>query len=289
MSHPIARASRARLALAAGLLIAACSPLTAFDTLVPKDGGGARVASGLAYGRDARQTLDIYAPKAPGVRDRPVIVFFYGGSWNSGTRSGYAFVGRALAAQGFVVVIPDYRLVPAIRYPAFVEDGAAAVRWTEGHIAGYGGDPHRLVLMGHSAGAYIAAMLAVDDRWLGPARQAVRGFVGLAGPYDFAPFDIDVSRAAFGEWPRPEETQPVHWAGAGDPPALLLLGAEDKTVQPRNSEALAAKLRAGGVPVTLRTYPKLGHIGLILAVARPFRGRAPVVADVARFVRQVTR
>ena len=77
--------------------------------------------------------------------------------------------------------------------------------------------------------------------------------------------------------------------GAGDPPALLLVGGEDKTVLPRNSEALAARLRAGGVPVTLRSYPKLGHVGLILSVARPFRGRAPVVADVAGFIRQVTR
>lgn len=283
--HRIARTLPASLSL----LITACSPLATFDTLVPKDGGGRRVAEALSYGSDPRQRLDIYAPRTAGAGERPVVVFFYGGSWNSGTRSGYAFVGRALAAQGFVVVIPDYRLVPAIRYPAFVEDGAAAVRWTKGHIAEFGGDPARLVLMGHSAGAYIAAMLAVDDRWLGRDRQAVRGLVGLAGPYDFAPFDMDVSRAAFGGWPHPEETQPVRWAGAGDPPALLLVGGEDTTVQPRNSEALAAGLRAGGVPVTLRAYPKLGHIGMILSVARPFRGRAPVVADVAAFVRQVTR
>lgn len=283
--HRIARSLPASLSL----LLAACSPLATFDSLVPKDGGGRRVAQAQSYGPDARQTLDIYAPRSGGPGARPVVIFFYGGSWNSGTRSGYAFVGRALAAQGFVVVIPDYRLVPAVRYPAFVEDGAAAVRWTEGHIAGFGGDPAKLVLMGHSAGAYIAAMLAVDDRWLGRDRKAVRGLVGLAGPYDFAPFDVDVARAAFGAWPRPEETQPVHWAGAGDPPALLLVGGEDKTVLPRNSEALAARLRAGGVPVTLRTYPKLGHVGLILSVARPFRGRAPVVADVASFVRQVTR
>ncbi|KTW00299.1 alpha/beta hydrolase [Sphingomonas yabuuchiae] len=283
--HRIARSLPACLSL----LVAGCSPLATFDRLVPKDSGGRRVAEALSYGSDARQRLDIYAPRTAGTGGRPVVVFFYGGSWNSGTRSGYAFVGRALAAQGFVVVIPDYRLVPAIRYPAFVEDGAAAMRWTKGHVAEFGGDPAKLVLMGHSAGAYIAAMLAVDDRWLGRDRQAVRGLVGLAGPYDFAPFDVDVSRAAFGAWPRPEETQPVHWAGAGDPPALLLVGADDKTVLPRNSEALAARLQAGGVPVTLRAYPKLGHVGMILSVARPFRGRAPVVADVAAFVRQVTR
>ena len=283
------RSRRAALSLALGLMIGACSPLKTFDALVPKDGEGRRVATGLAYGGDARQTLDIYAPRSGGAGPKPVIVFFYGGSWNSGTRSGYAFVGRALAAQGFVVVIPDYRLVPDVRYPAFVEDGAAAVRWAEAHIGSFGGDPRRIVLMGHSAGAYIAAMLAVDDRWLGADRSAVRGLVGLAGPYDFAPFDVDVSRAAFGAWPRPEETQPVHWAGAGDPPAVLLVGGEDRTVLPRNSEALANRLRAGGVPVTLRTYPKLGHVGLILSVARPFRGRAPVITDVAAFAHAVTR
>ena len=283
------RSRRVALSLALGLMVAACSPLKTFDALVPKDSKGQRVASGVAYGGDARQTLDIYAPRQVVAGPKPVIVFFYGGSWNSGTRAGYAFVGRALAAQGFVTVIPDYRLVPGVRYPAFVEDGAAAVRWTKGHIGQFGGDPGRIVLIGHSAGAYIAAMLAVDDRWLGADRSAVRGLVGLAGPYDFAPFDVDVSRAAFGAWPRPEETQPVHWAGTGDPPALLLVGGDDKTVLPRNSEALAAKLRAGGVPATLRSYPKLGHVGLILAVSRPFRGRAPVVTDVANFVRQVSR
>ncbi|MDR6115752.1 MULTISPECIES: alpha/beta hydrolase [unclassified Sphingomonas] len=280
---------RAALWLALGLMIGACSPLKTFDALVPKDGEARRVATGLAYGRDARQVLDIYAPRLGAAGSKPVIVFFYGGSWNSGTRSGYAFVGRALAAQGFVVVIPDYRLVPNVRYPAFVEDGAVAVRWAEANVGSFGGDPRRIVLMGHSAGGYIAAMLAVDDRWLGPDRSAVRGLVGLAAPYDFAPFDVDVSRAAFGAWPRPEETQPVHWAGAGDPPALLLVGGEDRTVPPRNSETLANRLRTGSVPVTLRTYPKLGHVGMILSVARPFRGRAPVIADVAAFAHAVTR
>lgn len=211
----------ARVVVVASLLTAGCSPLGMFDTLVPKDRGTAKVASAVAYGSEPRQMLDVYAPHSDQIGGRPVIVFFYGGSWNSGTRSGYAFVGRALAAQGFLVVIPDYRLVPAVRYPAFIEDGAAAVRWAKAHVADFGGDPARIVLMGHSAGAYIAAMLAVDDRWLKEDRRAVRGFVGLAGPYDFAPFDVEASRAAFGAWPRPNETQPVIWAGAGDPPAQI--------------------------------------------------------------------
>lgn len=278
----------ARLSLGPALVLAACSPLTTFDALVPKDRAGSKVASDIAYAAGPRRMLDVYAPPRERGSARPVVVFFYGGSWNSGTRSGYRFVGRALAAQGFVVVVPDYRLVPEVRYPAFVEDGAAAVRWVRAHAADYGGDPGRIVLMGHSAGAYIAAMLAVDDRWLGQDRAAIRGLVGLAGPYDFVPFDVDASRAAFGGWPRPAETQPVTWAGAGDPPALLLVGAGDQVVRPRNSAALAARLRAGGVRVELRSYPKIGHIGVLLALARPFRGRAATLRDATGFIEAVS-
>jgi acetyl esterase/lipase len=279
-----------RLASLVGMIVAGCSPLKSFDALVPKDRGGVRVASAMPYGEGPRQMLDVYAPRGAHAGDgHPVVVFFYGGSWSSGTRTGYAFVGKALAARGFVTIVPDYRLVPDVRYPAFVEDGAAAIRWAKRHVADYGGDPRRMVLAGHSAGAYIAAMLAVDPRWLGPDRAAVRGLIGLAGPYDFVPFDVDASRAAFGGWPDARDTQPVTWAGAGDPPALLLLGREDRTVQARNSVSLAARLHAGGVPVDLRSYPKLGHVGMVTAIARPFRGRAPVLNDMAAFVDRVTR
>lgn len=271
-----------------GSLVAACSPLTTFDRLVPKDRGGELVASDLAYGPAARQRLDVYAPRGPCGAPRPVVVFFYGGSWNSGTRRGYAFVGRALAARGFVTVVPDYRLVPEVRYPAFVEDGAAAVWWATEHAGTYCGDGRSIVLMGHSAGAYIAAMLAVDSRWLGDTRSAVKGLIGLAGPYDFAPFDVEASRAAFGDVTNPADTQPVTFAGAGDPTAMLLHGSADTVVLPRNSEALAGRLRAGGVTVDTRAYPKLGHVGIVLALARPFRGRAPVLEDISTFVRRVT-
>jgi acetyl esterase/lipase len=283
------RNGRAGLATLLAALAAACSPLGTFDRLVPKDRGGALVARGLAYGPDSRQRLDVYAPRSGCEQPRPVVVFFYGGSWNSGTRAGYAFVGRALAAQGFVTVIPDYRLVPEVHYPAFVEDGAAAVRWVTANAGKYCGDGRSIVLMGHSAGAYIAAMLAVDPRWLEGTRAAIKGLVGLAGPYDFAPFDVDASRAAFGQVSDPAETQPVTWAGAGDPPALLLYGTDDTVVRPRNSEALAARLRAGGVAVERRAYPGLGHVGILLALARPFRGRAPVLRDAATFIRSTVK
>lgn len=271
-----------------GTLAAACSPLKTFNALVPKDGGVRLVVRDAAFGTHPRQRVDVYAPARATSGPRAVIVFFYGGSWNSGTKAGYGFVGRALASRGFVVAVPDYRLVPEVRYPAFLQDNAAAVRWVRAHAAEWGGDPGRIVLAGHSAGAYDAAMLATDPRWLGADRSAVRGWIGLAGPYDFLPLDGPVTRAAFGGAADPRETQPVTHAGAGDPPALLMTGSKDRTVLPRNSDALAARLTAAGVAVERRRYPALGHVGMVTAIAKPLRGRAPVLADMAAFAHRVT-
>ncbi|MEO6199185.1 MAG: alpha/beta hydrolase [Sphingomicrobium sp.] len=269
---------------------AGCSALTTFDTLVPKDGGVMVAAKDVAFGPGDRQRLDVYRPAAltPG-KPLPIIVFFYGGSWKTGSKEGYSWVARALAARGFVVVIPDYRLYPSVNYPAFLEDNAAAVRWTIAHSGEFGGDPKRLVLAGHSAGAYNAAMLALDPRWLGDARTSVRGLIGLAGPYDFLPFDTNTTREVFGGTPDLPSTQPVNVADKADPPAFLATGDNDDTVRPRNSDRLAAKLSAAGVMVERRRYPKLGHISLLTAIAKPFRGRAPVLDDVAGFAEKVTK
>jgi acetyl esterase/lipase len=272
-----------------GLVAAVCAPLQSFDLLVPKDGGGIRIASGIAYGSGPRRKLDIYAPRnRKAGANLPIVIFFYGGSWASGTRTGYNFVGRALAAQGFLVVIPDYRIGPENVYPDFVTDGADTVRWMIAHGGSYGGATDRIVLSGHSAGAYSAAMLAVDERWLGHSRRAIRGFVGIAGPYDFAPFDVPASKAAFGRWPVAAETQPVTWAGAGDPPTLLLIGDKDETVRAHNSEALADRLRSANVPVQIKRYVGIGHVGMVTSFARPLRFRAPVLEDSTRFMRAVT-
>ncbi len=270
-----------------GFVAGACSPLKTFDALVPKDGGVAVVARDAAFGPDPRQRLDLYAPKARPAGGLPVIVFFYGGSWNSGTKGGYAFVGRALAAKGFLVAIPDYRLVPQVRYPAFLEDNASAVRWVIAHAGRYGGDARELLLAGHSAGAYDAAMLAYDPRWLGADRTAVRGLIGLAGPYDFLPLDGPVVQAAFGGATDPASTQPVNFARAGDAPAFLATGDQDDTVRPANSDSLARRLEASGVAVERRRYPKVGHVGLLTAVARPFRDRAAVLHDLVAFADRI--
>ena len=274
------------LVVIAGAMIA-LNPLLVFNAVVPKDAASALVADGVAYGGHARQRLDVYAPRRA-AGPLPVIVFFYGGGWDSGERGRYAFAARALAAEGFVVVVPDYRLVPEVRFPDFLRDGAAAVRWTQAEAARFGGDPDRMVLSGHSAGAYNAAMLALDPRWLGEARRHVRGLVVLAGPYDFLPLKDGAAVEAFGQWPTPEDTQPVHHVGEAPPPALLLHGASDTRVRPRNSRRLAAALAGAGADVRLKLYPGLGHVGILTALSRPLRHRVPVLEDVAGFAREVT-
>jgi acetyl esterase/lipase len=272
-----------------GAALSACSPLNTLNTLnalTPGDGGTRRVAQGLAYGSDPRQRLDVYAP-ARMSGPAPVIVFYYGGGWDSGDRAGYAFVGHALAARGFVVVIPDYRLVPDVVFPAFVQDSAAAVRWTLDHVASYGGDPKRLGVSGHSAGAYNAMMVALDPQWLraaGVDPVVVRAVACLAGPFDFLPFDVKASKRAFGGYPDPQATQPIHFARARAPPAFLAYGTMDTTVMPKNSLNLAAALQGQGDAVDLKAYAGLDHIAILLALSKPFRGKAPVLDDMTRFL-----
>ena len=271
------------------LLLAGCSPLKTFNMLTPKDGGTARVVKDARFAGGERGRLDVYAPRDIAAETRlPVIVFFYGGSWREGDKDGYEFAGRALAAQGFVVVVPDYRLVPEVRFPDFLEDGAAAIRWVRTNIRAHGGDPDRIVLTGHSAGAYNAAMLSLDPRWLGADRAAVKGFAGIAGPYDFLPLDTEVTKETFGAAENLEATQPVRFASRDDPPALLLAAAEDDLVLASNSVALAMALGEAGVPVETRVYEDVGHVGILTALSRLLRGKAPVVRDIADFARRVT-
>ena len=277
------------LFLSALLLLGGCSPLKTFNLLTPKDGGSARIVRDAAFAAGERGRLDVYAPRGTAAEAKlPVIIFFYGGSWREGDKDGYEFAGRALAAQGFIVVIPDYRLVPEVRFPGFLEDGAAAVRWVRANIAAHGGDPDRIVLAGHSAGAYNAAMLSLDPRWLGADKAAVRGFAGIAGPYDFLPLDTEVTKATFGGSADLAATQPVNFASADDPPALLLAAARDDLVLASNSVALAMALGKAGVPVETRVYEDVGHVGIVAALSRLLRGKAPVVRDVAEFARRVS-
>ncbi len=269
--------------------LAGCSSIAAFDTLAPRDPGTRRIVHNAAYGAAPRQKLDLYAPEGtPG--SLPVIVFIYGGSWRHGDKDNYNFLGAAFSAQGFLTAIPDYRLVPEVRFPNFVEDCAAAVRWVNDNASTHGGDPSRIVLAGHSAGAYNAMMLALDQKYLAAAgvpAQSVRGAVGLAGPYDFVPFDVPATQDAFGQAREARLTQPIHFARADAPPLLLLWGQDDTTVGPRNIESLARAMREAGGAVETKIYPGIDHIEIAAALSRPFRGKAPVLADVTEFARRV--
>ncbi|WP_338501237.1 alpha/beta hydrolase [Sphingomonas kaistensis] len=279
------------LALAA-LALAACSPpalLSSVNRLLPGDNGARRVAEGVTFAPDRGLKLDVWAPRQSG-RPLPVVVFLYGGGWVAGSRGGYAFAGSGYAGQGFVTVVPDYRLVPSVRFPAFVEDGALAVKWTRDNIARYGGDPNRIAVAGHSAGAYNAAMLALDPRFLreaGAPAGTIKAAALLSGPYDFYPFTEQRGRDALGAWPRPAETQPINFVTRAAPPMLLATGSADTIVNPRNSRALAAKLSAAGVPVELKVYPGKSHVDLAKSLSRPFRGSTPALADSASFLHRV--
>lgn len=276
------------LAGACALLATACSPLTLFNTLAPRD-PARRAGRDIAYGSDPRQTLDVYMPDAPSGASLPVLVFFYGGGWNSGRRQDYAWVAQSLAAQGFLVVVPDYRLTPQHPYPDFVQDGAAAVRWVQDHAASYGGDPRRILLSGHSAGAYIAMQLAMDQDFLrkaGVDTKLIKGVAGLSGPYDFMPFDVPASKDAFGHWPDPKDTQPINHVAPGRPPVFIAHGDKDDTVALHNAVNMAKALRAAGDQVEEHIYPGIDHPGIVLALSRTFRGKAPVLADMTAFLRR---
>lgn len=271
------------------MAVAACSPaglLNGASGLVGTDRAH-RIAEGIPFGADPRLKLDIWAPDARSAAPLPVVVFFYGGGWVAGSRADYGFAGRALAAQGLIAVLPDYRLVPGVRFPTFLQDCAAAVRWVHDRIAGFGGDPNRIALSGHSAGAYNAAMLALDPHYLAEAGlppHTVKAAALLSGPYDFYPFTEQRGRDALGHWPRPLDTQPIHFVRRDAPPMLLLHGGADTLVEPRNSIALAAALRRVGAPVELRIYPGQSHIDLAKSLSPLFRRANPALADSARFL-----
>jgi acetyl esterase/lipase len=277
----------ALLASLSSALTFGCSPASLLNGVSRLTGDSARLAaSGVAFGDDPRLKLDVWVPNQRPATPSPVVIFFYGGGWVSGERGDYGFVGRAFAARGFVTVIPDYRLVPAVRFPTFIEDAARAVRWAHDHAASFGGDPRRIDLSGHSAGAYIAAMLGLDRHYLADAGvdpAIIRAAALLSGPYDFYPFSEQRGRDALGNWPRPLETQPIHFVSRDAPPMLLMAGTADTVVQPRNSRRLAAALDAAGARAELKLYPGKSHIDTIKSLSPLFRGTTSALADSVAF------
>ncbi len=246
---------------------------------------GIKLTRSIAYAEHSRHRLDVCRPAAAVAA--PVVVFFYGGAWRSGNKGLYRYVAKALARRGYVTVVPDYRIFPEARYPDFLEDGAQVVRWVKDNVGRFGGDPDKIFLKGHSAGAHIAAMLSIDARWLhqvglAPGRD-IAGLIGISGPYDYLPLRDETLKVIFGGANRPE-TQPIFHVAPGAPPALLMTGGRDRLVEPGNATRLAARLVAAGNTATVKTYRRVGHYFIIAAVAPLLRLFVPVLRDVDVFI-----
>jgi acetyl esterase/lipase len=275
----------ALLAAGSALVLAGCE--AAFDVLkliVPRT--GYRVVADQAYGADPRQKLDIYVPDNL-TGPATVLLFFYGGAWSAGSKDQYLAFGQAFASQGIMTVVADYRLYPQVTYPAFVEDGAAALAWVHGNIARHGGDPARVFVSGHSAGAFNAVMLGSEPAFVkavGGDLSWMRGVIGIAGPYDFLPL-VEDSYIAIFHGRNNHDAMPVNHITGPRPPMFLAWGTGDSTVGAVNIDHMEAKLKSVGSPVEAHRYPGASHIGIILSLAHGFRGRTNLHQDMLRFIR----
>lgn len=288
-----------------GLLTTACSPVNILNAVISDK--GYQLQEGIAYGDLPRQTLDIYIPKNYSIagteqpdaatgrtgnssanRGLPVVVFFYGGSWDSGNRGSYKFIGEAMTSQGFIAVIPDYRIYPEVLFPGFMADPAQAAKWVKEHSAEFGGDPDRVFLAGHSAGAHIAAMLVLNPEFLAmqnskPADFA--GMIGLAGPYDFLPLKSNRLKTIFGPENQRASSQPINFVTGKNPPMLLMVGTKDGTVWPRNTYNLAAKITVAGGPVEVVEFAGYGHVDMAAKLAKPLRDKR-MLNTITAFIKQ---
>ncbi len=277
---------RTLLASLAALTAAACSKAAFLAVNLPASFGAYRRHEDLRYGPGEAHRLDVYVPDRPGA-PCPLVVFWFGGRWSTGDKDDYRFVGAALAQLGCVAVLPNYRLYPSVKLAGFMDDAARAAQWASEHGAEFGADPRRLYLMGHSAGAHIAALVTLDTRYFaatGRPAPPIAGVIGLSGPYDFLPLTDADLEDMFGPPENYPDSQPIHFARPDAPPMLLIQGLADRSVWPKNSINLAAALRARGDAVTLKLYPRLKHADTVAAMSIPARGRAPTMADIAAFV-----
>jgi acetyl esterase/lipase len=259
-------------------LLGSCTPAALLNTTVPRHGYTRE--QDIAYGPLPRQKLDFYRPETPRT-DGKSVIFFYGGSWDSGAKGDYLFVAQALASRGIATIIPDYRLYPEVHFPAFIEDAALATRWAGDHVG-----LSKLFVAGHSAGAHIASMLVVNTPYLGQTgvdRKEIAGFIGLSGPYDFLPLKSAKLIDIFGGANRPE-IEAITFAQAPLPRALLIHGTADTIVYPRNSEHLAAAWRRAGAPVELKLYEGVEHIDVVAAFSDLLHKRATTREDVLAFI-----
>ena len=252
-------------------------------------GSDVAVERDVSFGADPRLKLDVYRP-AHTQEPLPVVVFFYGGSWQHGDKSIYRFLGASLARAGFVTVIPNYRVFPAVLYPDFLRDSALAMRWAKDNATRFGGDVSKLFVSGHSAGAYNAVSLATDRRWLAEVKldpkTDLAGVIGIAGPYDFLPLTAENLKIIFGPEEKRPATQPINYVDGKEPPMLLLRPVNDSVVDPGNSARLTKRVEQKGGQATLKSYDRVGHLSIIGTFSPLFSFLAPAREDLVQFVRE---
>ena len=280
--------SRYAIAIVA-CISSACSPIKVLNSLVPEN--GYELVSGVEYGTNARQKLDIYLPKAPekSTALKKVIIFYYGGNWDSGERADYKFVAEALVGQGYIVVIPDYRVYPEVLFPGFMADPVSAAKWVKTNIKKYNGDANKVFLAGHSAGAHMAVMMAINPEYLAEASlkpNDFAGVIGLAGPYDFLPLKSDRLKTIFGSEAEQWKSQPINFVNGKNPPLYLAVGMKDNTVWPRNTINLAKKIKEKNGLVEVHEFASYGHVDMVSKLAKPLRGNGELLKSVTTFIDQ---
>lgn len=266
----------------------ACSPVKVLNSLIPTNGH--TIKSNIAYGTEARQELDIYIPTHSQANKRPVVLFFYGGSWESGEKEDYLFVAEAFASRGYLTVVPNYRVYPQVTFPDVMQDPASAAKWVKTHISAYGGDPDQIFMVGHSAGAHLLTMLALNKEYLHSQAltpEDFAGYVGLAGPYDFLPLKSARLKEIFGAEETQWKSQPIHYVDGTNPALLLLVGLKDGVVWPRNTFHLAAKIREHDGQVEVVEFADYGHIDMVAKLAKPLRGNSRLLDEIDAFMQKV--
>ena len=221
-----------------------------------------------SYGDNPRQQLDWYRGHGD---NRPLVVFLYGGNWQSGQRRDYRFVADTLIRMNCDVVIPDYRLYPEVRFADILNDVRQALDFVKADVS------TPIILMGHSAGAQLGSLLALE-----PDNSSLAAFIGMAGPYDFYPFTEDEHWDLFS--PDYEISQPVNFVSATAPPFYLLHGEDDQRVRRGHSKSLMQKQSEVGGVATREVYKDMGHVDIIVSFSPFHRRGSSVVSDIQNFI-----
>ena len=240
------------------------------DVTVPelKPSASVEVQSGITYvdgaPKDAeKHKLDLYLPKDQ--KNFPVLVFLHGGSWRTGDRSVYAAVGERFARAGIGVAIPSYRLMPQNPHPAQIEDTAAAFAGVVRNISERGGDASRIYLVGHSAGAHLAALLALDEKYLKKfdlPRSTIRGVIAMSGVYNVDKLETFL---ATGD---KHDASPLAHVHVGSPPFLITYCQWDYFGLPKQARDFTVTLKKNFVPAQILYLPGENHISEVVSLVR---------------------